>query len=191
MKSVNVFLLALVTFSLFTLSACQKDPVEDIVPEPQTVYFGNFLLMQDIEHGKCVPGLSFCLTARPEDPHNAETLPLGMDEFLARPKLNSDGSLVFEGKLKEENLSPEAAKQFLERRRIVVRNGFTLDEDLVRQAFEDAGIDFGPGESPRIFEVPQGEYEVLVDEELDATGQRIKITITIKLGPVTIVIEIE
>lgn len=173
MKRTNLLLAVLLTLAL---SACQKENL-DIVSEPQTAYFANFLLLHDIVHGQCVEGTSFCLTARPEDPHT-NTGPVGTDEFTARPVLQSDGRLVFrpDASIPASSLSDEALDLLLQRRRIVVSNGFFIDEDLIRQAYLDAGIGF----SGRRIEIPAGEYEVTLDDEThDANGQYAKVSVTI------------
>ncbi len=172
MIRIHLFLAALLTLAL---PACQKEDL-DIVSQPQTAYFADFLLMHDIVHGQCVEGTSFCLSARPEDPHTG-TGAIGTDEFLARPVLESDGRVVF---LEDEvipagKLSPAAQNQLFERRRIVVQEGFFIDEDLIRQAYRDAGIEY----TGRRIEVKPGEYEVVLDETTDANGQRITVTVTI------------
>ncbi len=173
MKRTNLLLAALLALAV---TACRKEPL-DIVNEPQTVYHANFLLQHDILNGQCVTGTSFCLSARPEDPKTGTGI-VGFDEFTARPVLESDGRLVFrpDAPIPADSLSAETIDQWVSRRRVVVPDGFFIAEELIRQAYLDAGIDF----TGRRVEIPAGEYEVSLSEEsYDDNGQYAKVSVTI------------
>ncbi|GEM_PF-4270259 len=170
MKNYRFILAAMIGLMV---SACQKESL-DITTDPhQPIYFANFLLLQDIEQGTCVDGQGFCLTARPET--DTTQLTLGIDELLARPRLASDGRLMFEATTSTDRLSPEATRLLLEKPRIVIEAGFYVDENIIAQAYADAGMEVP---SRRILIAP-GPYDISREQTTDANGQLLKVEFTI------------
>ncbi|MAT55674.1 MAG: hypothetical protein CMN32_14455 [Saprospirales bacterium] len=182
MKRIHFSFFAVLALAALSFTACKK---EESNP---TKTFGKFQLLADVEHGKCVPGSGLCLTAATLDINTTGSSVSLEDEIIATGKINpADESLHFTATINQSQLSDEASRQLLVDRMVVVKNSFEVDPELVRQAFADSGLSFN-GET---YTIPAGTYDVQVEEEQDATGQTLRIVITIKIGPVTIEITIE
>lgn len=188
MKSLNFFLLALLTFGLMFFTSCKDDSNDDLNPKQQVNYAHISFLKDHFATEGCVKGLGFCLEPLPLLPEEVDSVQLPQDEFLSRVKAEmyvEDIRFLFSGTLIQ--LSEEAKKQILEDRIVVIKEGFNVPEELVKQAFENSGRTYN-GET---IEVPAGQYEVQVEQVPDDSGTLRKIKIKIKVGKVEITIEIE
>ncbi|GIV31982.1 MAG: hypothetical protein KatS3mg030_284 [Saprospiraceae bacterium] len=180
MKRHRIFSILLLSLALF--SACKKEEANP------TKTYGKFQLLADVEHGKCVPGFGLCLTAATLDINSTGSSTGLIDEVITSGKINpADGSLHFTATIDKNQLSDEASRQLLVERKIVVKNSFEVDPELVRQAFADSGLNY----DGQRFEIPAGTYDVVVKEEGDPNRPNFRIIIIIKIGPVTIEIIIE
>ncbi len=157
MKFLNLFFALSVVFPLLIFSACEKEDLRKDGP----VSFGKIILLQDVKNDQCVDGMGVCISAVPfDDPKEASSFPLNMDEVLVRPELDSDGRVVFQGTMSGDDLSQEAKTLLLDEKRLIVANSFYLPVELIRQAYEDAGMDY---KDQRV-EVEKGEYVVSMAE---------------------------
>ena len=169
MKRIHFSFFAVLALAALSFTACKKEDIKDNAPTVRN--WTKFLLMGDVEHGKCVPGLGLCLTLEQLDPNNASDFPLDIDEMLAEPYLTSDGRIQFNASIPASRLSPEAENQLLGRRFLDFKNDIPLPEAIVKQAYEDAGVTYD-GQQVTI---KRGVYDASATENHDAAGNLVSI----------------
>lgn len=172
-------LLACLMAVLFT--ACVKE-----TPEPKPTarlgwWIGIAKVFQD-----CRDGSFICI--RPDRTPYPDMLNVkpNTDEVAALPLAQKDGSILVTAQMNGNNLSQRAQSLLLDRRLLELGGDIVLGEELLRTAYENAGL---PYQGQQIV-VPKGAYAVKV-EEVSGNGtanREIKITITI--GKVTVIITI-
>ncbi len=169
MKRIQISFFTVLALAVLSFTACKKEDIKDNGPKVRN--WTKFLLMGDVEHGKCVPGLGLCLTLEQLDPNNASDFPLGPDELLAEPYMGSDRSINFSTSIPASRLSPEAENQLLGRRFLEFKNDIPLPEAIVKQAFEDAGVSYDGHQVT----IQSGVYEAAVNENYDAAGSLVSV----------------
>ncbi len=163
-------------------AACVKDPVEPTAKQ-KGIWIGLGKVFNSCSNG------SFICIRRDKDFYENMLLQRpNTDEVATLPVAQADGSILITGKMKGENLSERVRSLLLERRLLEVAEDVVLGEDLLRTAYENAGLTYN-GQQVNI---SKGTYQVEVEETGGSgTSEQRKIVITIKVKGVTIIITIE
>ncbi len=184
MKRIQISFFTVLALAILSFTACKKEDIKDNGPKIRN--WTSIQLMGDVEHGKCVPGFSLCLTTY-EYPDNVSVFPTSTDQLWVAPYLSSDGKLNFEATIPYNRLSPEAKTQLLDHGFLDFKNDIELDEAIVRQAYEDAGLRYN-GEK---IIIQKGVYDAQAMENTDATGNTITIEVCFKGSDWSICITVE
>jgi hypothetical protein len=180
MKKIQFVSLALVTLLSFSFQSCVKE--EPVAPVNERT---SIIIAWPRSFNSCWEGSAFCIRLENISEREAAVFPLGTDEALSQPLLRADGSVQLKMEMEVADLSPQARMIFFEEKELVIDEDFALSETTMRQAYENAGL---PYAGQRV-EVLKGLYPIVTENGDGAAPQRIKITITIKDGKLTITIK--
>lgn len=179
MKRYSVLVLTFaVTLISSLFSSCAKD---DSTPAPVDKSTGIVIQFRS-SFPNCQPGRSFCIHRDNVPGNELDKLNLETDQFTSKPAVLADGSVQLSGEIGLEKLSQEALIQLFEERTMTIDETFTLSDSVVKQAYQNAGKSF---DGQRV-QVVQGVYPVDLSGSGGAPALRIKITITISKGEITI-----
>lgn len=171
------FAIAAVIVSAFTFTSCVKEEPVQPTKERSGIWIGigkRFL--------SCADGNFICIREDNIARKELLALPLGTDEAVGEPVALPNGAIQLTMDVDVDRLSPRARRQLFDQRVMVVEENVVLNQTLVRQAYENAGLPYdGQGA-----EILKGAYDITHVGGGGAAPLRIKITITIKDGTVTI-----
>lgn len=182
MKKYSVPALALlITLMSSLFPSCAKD--ETTTPEPTDTASGIVIQLRST-FSTCQRGRSICFQRDNVTAKELANLSLEADQFTSKPMVLADGSIEMSGELSVEKLSTEARTQLFEERVLVVDETFALSDNVVKQAYGNARKTY---DGQRI-QVVKGEYPIDLGGSGTPVPQKIKITITISKGEITITI---
>ncbi len=178
MKRFSVVLFSALILALVaaTFTACQKDEVTTPTDRSTGIVIKLFSRFQTCQWG------TFLCILRDNIPGNElDKVSLEADQFTSRPTVLADGAVQLSGEIPIEKLSAEGRAQLLQERVMVVDESFTLSDNLLKQAYANAGKTY---DGQRI-QVVKGVYPIDFN---GGSGEalKIKITITIKDGELVI-----
>ncbi|MBX2928661.1 MAG: hypothetical protein KF852_12575 [Saprospiraceae bacterium] len=172
--------LAAVTLLSFTFSSCEKEPPAEPVNERSAIVIGLGKRLID-----CNTSYFFCIPLQDVFGKDIPTLSLGTDEFVSEPVVNAAGAIELAMSVDTNRLSPRTRTLLLEQRQLTLEDDIVLNEGVMRQAYENAGLPYNGQQA----EVLKGTYDITTVGNGGPVPQRIIITITIKDGKVTISIK--
>lgn len=172
---------ALVLTAIFGFQSCVKDP--GVTEEPTNARTWIIIGLGK-RFNSCQDARSICIRVEDIKEKEAPNYPLELDEALSEPKALTDGAIQLEMEADVEDLSANARSTFLDEKMVIVDEDFVLSETTMRQAYENAGLPYNGQRT----EVLKGAYPVRPLGGAGTAPQRIKITITIKDGKLTITI---
>ncbi len=193
MKRIQFFAWTAFAAILLTFTACQKDPIDDLQPDTNRAYYAHVNFMRGFgfnPQGGCVPTPSMCIEEILLTTEQFKNTKPGTNEFFARPEakaLKADlAALILMGEMELSQLDDEARHQLFDEGRLLFEAETPLPDNVVRQAFENAGLKY---EGQR-FSIKPGAYKV---EHLGGGNGELpaKIIITITISPDEITITIE
>lgn len=171
---------AAATLLSFTFSSCEKEPPAEPVNERSAIVIGLGKRFID-----CNTSYFFCIPLQDFFSKDIPTLSLGTDEFVSEPVATAAGAIELAMNVDVENLSPRTRTLLLEQKQLILENDIVLNEGVMRQAYENAGLPYNGQQT----EVLKGAYHITTPGAGSPVPQRIKITITVKDGKVTITIK--
>lgn len=182
MKKFQIFSLVLMLiFVSISFQSCEKDTSETLSPTDNNRWI---IIGLGRQFNSCRPGGLLCIRTDDLLEKEAFSLPLELDHALTKPIILEDGALQMKMKVDIEQLSPELRTQLLEKKALTVEETFQLPEHIMKQAYANAGLKYDGQRA----EVAKGVYRI-TSPDGDGTGpQLLTITITIKIGKVTITI---
>lgn len=171
------FAIAAVTVSAFIFTSCVKEEPVEPTQERSGIWIGigkRFL--------SCADGGFICIREDNIDSKELPNLLLGTDEAVGEPVALPNGDIQLTMDMDVDRLSPRTRRQLLDQRVMIVEEDAVLNQTLVRQAYENAGLPYdGQGA-----EILKGAYDIDTVGNGGAAPLRIKIIITIGNGKVTI-----
>lgn len=180
MKKFSMFTFALIlVFVSISFQSCEKDTTETVSPTDTNRWIVIGLGRQ---FNSCRPGGVLCIRTDDLKEKEALSLPLDQDHAITKPTVLEDGAVQMEMKVNIEQLSPELRAQLLEKKTLVVEEGFKLPEHIMQQAYTNAGLKYNDQQA----EVTKGVYRITSPDGNGTGPQLLTITITIKIGKVTI-----
>ncbi|MFN7117177.1 MAG: hypothetical protein ACK4TA_10290 [Saprospiraceae bacterium] len=180
MKNFQMFSFAFILlFVSISFQSCEKETAETVFPADNHRWIVIGLGRQ---YNSCRPGGLLCIRTENLLEKEAFALPLDLDHAVTKPIILEDGSLQMEMKVSIEQLSPELRAQLLEKKALVVEEGFQLPEHIMQQAYINSELQYKGQQA----EVPKGVYRVVAQDGNGTAPQLLTITITIKFGKVTI-----
>lgn len=195
MKRIQLFASIAFALTLFSLVSCKKDPVDDLNPDNQRATYAhvNFMRGYGFSPEGCVPTPSFCADEILLTAEQFKNTKPGTNEFFAKPEaveIRSQGvALRLTGEMEVSQLDEEARHQLFTENRLLFEYETPIKESIVRQAYENAGLDYDGTQ----FSIKPGAYKV---EHIGGSGTgelpaKIVIIITISKDGVTITIKWE
>jgi hypothetical protein len=173
------FAIAAVAVSAFLFTSCVKEEPAEPAKERSGIWIGlgkRFNTCQDASF--------ICIREDNISHKELLTLPLGIDEAVSEPVALSDGAIQLAMDVDVDRLSARTRRQLLDQRVMVLEEDVILSESLMRQAYENAGIPYNGQRT----EILKGAYDIANTGGGGTAPQRIKITITVKDGTLTITI---
>ncbi len=161
-------------------TGCVKDPVTPTADERRP---SGWWIGIGKRFNNCADAKFICIV--PDDRPFPDMLkvPAEVDQVAALPTAQPDGSIACTATVNANNLSQRAKSLLLERRVLELDEDVELSSELIRMAYENAGLSYN---GQRVA-IPKGTYKTEVSE---SPAQRtIKITIKVKSVTITIIIE--
>ena len=175
MKTTRLLAFLAIALTSIALPSCDKEDETD----NRTYIIVNWIR----DFRTCQTALQFCLTLEGMDKRLADQFPLELDQAITAPTAKRDGSVEMNMSIPIEKLSGQAYMLFFEEEDFWVEEAFALSEITMEQAYKNSGLNY----AGQIVEVAPGFYPIDRDLPGDpSTKTRIKITITIGDGKVTI-----
>jgi len=179
MNKQSFLTIAAVALLSFVFTSCAKEETAEPAKERTGIWIGigkRFL--------SCADGNFICIREDNISQTALRKLPLGTDEAVSEPVVLANGAVELAMDVDVERLSPRTRRQLLEQRFMIVDEDIVLSESLMRQAYDNAGLPYNGQRT----EVLKGAYDISNTGGGGPVPQRIKITITIKDGTITITI---